>query len=97
MHGLNIIHGGVKDRVVLVDDSGRAYLSDFSQAYTEGTQFTSMPYIQNRACSLENIVWQAPELLEGILSDGPMAPSKASDLYALGCLAYKVHRPPQSS
>lgn len=90
LHGLGIIHGGVKDQVILVDDSGRACLSDFSQGYREGSQFTSAPYTESMAASLLNIVWKAPELLDGLMKDRPVAPTQATDMYAFGCLVYKV-------
>ena len=78
IHTTGMVHRDVKPSNILVDDAGSAALTDFGiakgRAYTVLTQ-SGQP--------LGTLDYMAPELVEG----GAATP--ASDVYALGCVAYE--------
>ncbi|KXN84357.1 Dual specificity protein kinase zak2 [Leucoagaricus sp. SymC.cos] len=85
LHDNNIIHGDLKGVNVLVNAEGRACISDFgfSSVLIDQAISQTMPTSQNLGGTVR---WTAPELL-----DEPEAyPSKASDVWAFGCVCYQV-------
>ena len=78
LHAQEVIHRDVKPSNVLLDGAGTAVLADFGLARGEGsTQVTQEGQLVGTAHYL------APELIAGA------AASRASDIYALGCLLYE--------
>jgi serine/threonine-protein kinase len=79
LHRRGILHRDVKPSNVLLDDAGRAAVSDFGLARAaDSTRLTRDGQIVGTAHYL------APELIEG-------APATvASDVYAFGCLLYEA-------
>jgi serine/threonine-protein kinase len=78
LHGHGIVHRDVKASNILLHDEGTALLTDFGlargQAYTVLTRTGQV---------IGTIGYLAPELLRGEQA------TPASDLYALGCVAYE--------
>jgi eukaryotic-like serine/threonine-protein kinase len=85
LHRAGLVHRDVKASNVLLDESGSAALTDFGLAKREDwSQLTKLGQVMG------TVDYIAPELLRG----DPATP--ASDLYALGCVAYEMvaGRPP---
>ncbi|TEB34689.1 kinase-like protein [Coprinellus micaceus] len=90
LHDDGVVYGGLSGATVLVDaNTGRAHLSEFSQAILEGIHPTSTSYIQSMM-EPASMVWLAPERLGGLFEDRCAGPTRASDVYALGCFAYLI-------
>jgi serine/threonine protein kinase len=78
LHERDILHRDVKPSNVLVDDQGRAALSDFGLAWTpDSTRLTEIGTV------LGTLHYLAPELIEGAEA------TAASDIYGLGCVLYE--------
>lgn len=78
LHSAGIVHRDVKPSNVMTDDDGSALLTDFGLA--KGRAYT---ILTKPGMIMGTLDYLAPELLRG----SPATP--ASDLYALGCLAYE--------
>jgi tetratricopeptide (TPR) repeat protein len=74
-HRRGIVHGDVKPANILLDDEGRAFLSDFGYARMESSKPEE---IRGTPAYL------APEILRG------EAPSEQGDLYSLGCMLHEA-------
>ncbi len=85
LHGHGLVHRDVKPSNVLLDEDGRALLTDFGVARGAAhTVLTAAGRVVGTADYL------APEVIRGNRAGPP------ADLYSLGCLAYEcaVGRPP---
>jgi serine/threonine-protein kinase len=79
LHRLRVLHRDVKPSNVLLDDDGRAAVTDFGLARgADSTRLTRDGQLLGTAHYL------APELIEG------EAASVASDVYAFGCLLFET-------
>jgi serine/threonine-protein kinase len=78
LHAAGMIHRDVKPSNVMVDSTGSARLTDFGLA--KGRAYT---VLTKPGSIMGTLDYLAPELLRG----GEATP--ATDLYALGCLAYE--------
>jgi serine/threonine-protein kinase len=78
LHGAGIVHRDVKPSNVMLDESGGANLTDFGLA--KGRAYT---VLTKPGMVMGTLDYLAPEMLRG----QPATP--ASDIYALGCLAYE--------
>ncbi len=78
LHAAGIVHRDVKPSNVIIDPSGSANLTDFGLAKGRAYTVLTKPGIV-----MGTLDFIAPEMLRG----GDATP--ASDLYALGCLAYE--------
>ena len=76
-HGADVVHGDVKPRNVLLDESDVAYLGDFGLAVAV-TQVASAA-----AASPGTIAYSAPERLRG------EPPTPSADVYALACVLFQ--------
>lgn len=83
LHSKNIIHGDIKGNNILISDEGRGLITDFGLARVMGS-----PTGHTTSVVSGSIPWMAPELLTSF--SGPIAPSKASDVWAFGCTAYEL-------
>ena len=79
-HAAGLVHRDVKAANVLVDDAGRAYLTDFGVARLRGAQ-TDLTGAGQMIGTLDSV---APEQIEG----GEV--TERSDVYALGCLLFEI-------
>jgi serine/threonine protein kinase len=77
-HGRGIVHRDVKPSNVIIDETGSANLTDFGLA--KGRAYT---VLTKPGMVMGTLDYLAPELLRGSEATG------ASDIYALGCLAYE--------
>ncbi|KAJ3533315.1 hypothetical protein NMY22_g7380 [Coprinellus aureogranulatus] len=90
LHSNHIVHGTIKAANILVTASGRASIANVGPsdiAVEDGPTWTRGPWVLS-SCS---IAWKAPELLLASQSGGSIPePTRASDIYALACVAYEV-------
>lgn len=77
LHGAGLVHRDVKPENVMLEPSGDAALTDFGLA--KGPAYTALTRPGEVVGTLDYL---APELIRGA------AASPASDIYALGCIAY---------
>ncbi|KAF9643599.1 kinase-like protein [Thelephora ganbajun] len=80
LHSCNIVHGDLKGPSILVDDSGRACLTDFDHA-TVTPDLESIEPVRERY----SIRWTAPEILRG-----EACISKETDIYSFGMVVVEV-------
>ncbi|KAJ3563796.1 hypothetical protein NP233_g8706 [Leucocoprinus birnbaumii] len=86
LHVYGIIHSDLKGQNVLISDEGRGLLTDFGASHI--VTATAAPTTSTISKTFR---FAAPELIE----DGAQ-PSKASDVWAFGCLCYQAlsRKPP---
>ncbi|KAH7922175.1 kinase-like protein [Leucogyrophana mollusca] len=89
LHSRSIVHGDLSGSNILIDAQGKACLADFGLS-TLIIEFQGTSYFTS---SLQGAVrWTAPELYEVHEdNDSPLnLPTKASDIYSFGCVAFQV-------
>ncbi|KXN82689.1 Ephrin type-A receptor 2 [Leucoagaricus sp. SymC.cos] len=79
LHNLNIVHGDIKAKNILVSNTGHAMLADFGIS-----QIMVSASIQSQS-GIGTWRWMAPELL---VQSAPF--TKESDVWAFGCTCYEV-------
>ncbi|KXN81687.1 RGS domain-containing serine/threonine-protein kinase A [Leucoagaricus sp. SymC.cos] len=79
MHSLDIVHGDLKARNVLVSNSRRAMLADFGISHVPTTPLDTTMDIAG------TFNWMAPELF----NDGVL-PTRESDIWAFSCTCYEM-------
>jgi serine/threonine-protein kinase len=78
LHAAGIVHRDVKPSNVMIDEAGSASLTDFGLA--KGRAYT---VLTKPGMVMGTLDYLAPEMLRGAEA------TPASDIYALGCLAYE--------
>ncbi|KAK7032668.1 kinase-like domain-containing protein [Favolaschia claudopus] len=82
LHYEHVVHGDLRGSNILVDDSGRACLTDFGlTVLTDAT----VSQINHGAGSVR---WMAPETLNPVTG---FARTPASDIYAFGCVCLELY------
>ncbi|KAJ3533316.1 hypothetical protein NMY22_g7381 [Coprinellus aureogranulatus] len=90
LHSNHIVHGTIKGANILVTTSGRASIANVELSDIAAEDDPTWPRGPWKP-SLGSIAWKAPELLLALQSEGPMpTPTRASDIYALACIAYEI-------
>ncbi|KAF5357113.1 hypothetical protein D9756_006791 [Leucocoprinus leucothites] len=85
LHNQNCVHGDLKGLNVLVDEFGRACLTDFGLSSIRSDDSVAQSMATSTAQGT-TYRWAAPELIE---SDSAHS-SKASDVWAFGCVCYET-------
>ena len=89
LHGHGIVHGDIKGANVLVNSSGRACIADLGFSRLTEAAALTWTSIQSTP-SLGTYPWQAPERLQTYSVGKPQAPTRAADIYSIGCFCYEV-------
>jgi len=88
LHRQNVVHGDLHSDNVLVDDHGRARLTDFG-LWLIIQDFMGTSYLKSTVCGA--IRFADPELVRQENADGSVVyPTKPSDIYSLGGLMLHV-------
>ncbi|KAJ3538472.1 hypothetical protein NMY22_g5145 [Coprinellus aureogranulatus] len=90
LHSNNIVHGDIKGTNILVTASGHACLADLGYSRLTEAEVLTWPTVQSSA-SLGTFAWQAPELLAQARAGRRIIPTRAADVYSLGCVLYEVY------
>ncbi|KAJ3533709.1 hypothetical protein NMY22_g7219 [Coprinellus aureogranulatus] len=88
LHANGIIHGNIKPSAVVVDDRGRARLSGVGMGLLTPAV---VPVNALAAPTITDYLWMPPELLQAHVAGGLALPTKESDIFAFGLLAYEVY------
>ncbi|KAG6831370.1 hypothetical protein H0H87_005300 [Tephrocybe sp. NHM501043] len=89
LHKNNIIHGDLKGANVLIDEAGRARVSDFGISCVSDPDIVAWTSLSSMSSKGGSLRWQAPELFD-MENDQAVKNSTFSDVYALGCVCYEV-------
>ncbi|KAF9227031.1 kinase-like protein [Gyrodon lividus] len=84
-----VVHGDLHTGNVLIDNDGRACLTDFGLSLVI-QEFSETSYLQSSVCG--NLHYAAPELVNALAqSTGPLAyPKEPADIYSFGCIMMRV-------
>jgi len=89
LHSNDIIHGDLKGANILVNNSQRACLADFGLSAVSDANILHWTSHSSAASKGGSVRWQAPELFD-VDNDDVVYNSKASDVYAMSCVAYEI-------
>ncbi|KAJ6554038.1 kinase-like domain-containing protein [Mycena vulgaris] len=85
LHSCNIVHGDLRGSNVLIDQQAKACIVDFGlSTLLDGTARNSL----GRMGSLR---WMAPELIDPGSFGCEFCPTRASDVYAYGCVCFELY------
>ncbi|KAJ3219774.1 hypothetical protein HDU67_009586 [Dinochytrium kinnereticum] len=82
LHSRRVIHGDLKAINILVDENGKAYVSDFGFAYLKKVTSTRQTSATSQVAG--TLRWMAPERLSG------GSPTAAVDVYAFAMTCYEL-------
>jgi serine/threonine protein kinase len=94
LHGKKIVHGDIKGANILVNASGRACIADLGFSRLTEAAVITWTSIQS-VYLLGTYAWQAPEQLKAYSVGNTQPPTRAADIYSIGCLCYEVKFPSQ--
>lgn len=90
-HALGIVHRDIKPANILLDNEGRALVSDFGLSCSESVPDALRSVMQSTSLALDQgetlagtLAYMAPEVLEGA------APTPAADMYSVGVLLFEM-------
>ncbi|KAF8058732.1 kinase-like domain-containing protein, partial [Lyophyllum atratum] len=89
LHRKGIVHGDLKGRNILVNESGRACVADFGLSSISDINILAWASQSSVASKGGTSRWQAPELLHPT-SVADTRNTMASDMYAWSCVAYEI-------
>ncbi|KAG6811012.1 hypothetical protein H0H92_009353 [Tricholoma furcatifolium] len=89
LHKNGIIHGDLKGKNVLVDESGRACVADFGLSSISDKEILAWTSVSSTSSKGGTLRYQAPELLD-IENGEQRCNTTASDIYAWACVAYEI-------
>ncbi|KAG6807441.1 hypothetical protein H0H92_007534, partial [Tricholoma furcatifolium] len=89
LHDFGIVHGDLKSPNILIDDNGRARLTDFGISSASDSKVVAWSSQTKGASVGGSLRWQAPELFE-VNTDEPIMNTVASDVYAWGCVCFEI-------
>ncbi|KAJ6472148.1 kinase-like domain-containing protein, partial [Mycena vitilis] len=91
LHSMDIVHGDLRGSNILISDECTACLADFGLATTirddDADVATGALYSSNRAASRR---WLAPELITPEQFGCRFVRTRATDVYAFGCVCLEV-------
>ncbi|TEB25484.1 kinase-like protein [Coprinellus micaceus] len=87
LHSKNLVHGSIMAESFVVNSSGNLYLSQFEDMRIEDP---NSPFRPIGGPAVGAMAFMAPELLDSLRGDGVASLSKATDIYALGCLGFQL-------
>ncbi|KAG6819970.1 hypothetical protein H0H93_006946 [Arthromyces matolae] len=89
LHKSGIIHGDLKGTNVLINERGRACLTDFGfSSFSMEREIATMGSFSPVSPYGGTVRWQSPELFDPEKED--VRKSEASDIYAWACVAYEI-------
>ncbi|KIJ19006.1 hypothetical protein PAXINDRAFT_166907 [Paxillus involutus ATCC 200175] len=88
LHSQDVVHGDLHSGNVLIDDNGRACLTDFGLSLII-REFVGTSYLKSSVCG--SVRYADPELVRQVHADaGVVYPTKSSDVYSFGGLTLYV-------
>ncbi|KIJ08346.1 hypothetical protein PAXINDRAFT_172969 [Paxillus involutus ATCC 200175] len=88
LHSQDVVHGDLHSGNVLIDDNGRACLTDFGLSLII-RDFVGTSYLKSSVCG--SVRYADPELVRQVHADaGVVYPTKSSDVYSFGGLMLYV-------
>ncbi|KAJ7145874.1 kinase-like domain-containing protein [Mycena epipterygia] len=85
LHSKNIVHGDLRGANVLINDEPRACLADF------GLSFLADASLEHTPERVGGLRWMAPELIDPDSFGCQFSHTKASDVYAFGCVFLELY------
>ncbi|KAG6830416.1 hypothetical protein H0H87_008199 [Tephrocybe sp. NHM501043] len=89
LHKQDIIHGNLKGANILINELGRACISDFGLSSVSDREIIAMTSYSSIASKGSTVRWQAPELFDPERDDD-IRNTEFSDIYAWACVAYEI-------
>jgi len=86
LHSFPVIHGDLSSGNVLIDDDGKARLSDFGLCTVVGGLNGGSSFVWP-TCRAGATPWAAPEL---VLPHDTLQPCTASDIFSFGCIMLQI-------
>ncbi|KAK7029810.1 kinase-like protein [Favolaschia claudopus] len=88
LHSCGVVHGDLRGANILITESWTACLADFGLSVFANAATTSMHTSSARAGSL---YWMAPELIDPGRFGCKFVRTKASDVFAYGCVCFELY------